>query len=364
MKHRQERILRVFVAAPSDVTREVKVLRKVVEKLNQEHGDHLGVRIELLNWKTNIIPGLGPDAQTVINEQIGDDYDVFVGILWTRFGTATPRARSGTEEEYKRAVERWQQDHQTQVMIYFSDMSARPSEVSPDQLAKVQNFRKKIAESTTNATALYCEFKKQETFRDLAGRHLAALMHKRSEKPVLRRIPAAKIADKETVSITLKEKKVPFVGLQDADFFVRKLTARAKGFQISVSVPEEPYWRVGFALSSDDYIQPGRSDIEITRDFLFHIGRGEPSDPKKRTDLHWQMYSERKPCSVPVLFSSGKKISLSIMFSQRRDALNICFAGQRLDVKINPNYCRYLYVLAWADWFDDFNVPVILKMLP
>ena len=43
--------------------------------------------------------GLGIDAQDVINRQLGE-YDIFLGIMNTRFGSPTHRADSGTEEEF------------------------------------------------------------------------------------------------------------------------------------------------------------------------------------------------------------------------------------------------------------------------
>ena len=64
------------------------------------------IRFELVMWETDTFPSIGKDAQSIINEQIGDDYDIFVGLMWTRFGTPTPRAGSGTEEEFNLALEK------------------------------------------------------------------------------------------------------------------------------------------------------------------------------------------------------------------------------------------------------------------
>ena len=52
-------------------------------------------------------PGLGLDVQQVVTEQIPCDYEVYVGILCTRVGTPTPRALSGTVEEFEDARRRW-----------------------------------------------------------------------------------------------------------------------------------------------------------------------------------------------------------------------------------------------------------------
>ena len=74
--------LKVFVASPSDVSEERKLLEQVVIELNKLIGTRLKYRLELIKWESDTYPGLGDDAQDVINKQIGDDYDVFIGIIW------------------------------------------------------------------------------------------------------------------------------------------------------------------------------------------------------------------------------------------------------------------------------------------
>ena len=93
-------ILQVFIASPGDVDPERAALEGVVSEFNLTWGDKHGVRLELVKWETHSRPGFGQDAQDVINRQVGDDYDIFLGIMWGRFGTATARAESGTEQQF------------------------------------------------------------------------------------------------------------------------------------------------------------------------------------------------------------------------------------------------------------------------
>src|SRR5687768_17874850 len=44
----------------------------------------LEIRLELVSWETHTYPAFGDDAQAVINDQIADDYDISIGIMWTR----------------------------------------------------------------------------------------------------------------------------------------------------------------------------------------------------------------------------------------------------------------------------------------
>ncbi|WP_462074860.1 hypothetical protein [Nitrospira sp. CMX1] len=54
----------------------------------------------------------------MINDQIGE-YDIFIGIMWRRFGTPTGVAGSGTEGEFRIAYKRWQENPQIALMFYF-----------------------------------------------------------------------------------------------------------------------------------------------------------------------------------------------------------------------------------------------------
>jgi len=90
---------RLFIASPGDVASERDALDRVVREVNQTHGAPLGYVIELWRWETHAVPG-GGRPQAVINDQI-PEYDIFIGIMWRRFGTPTGVAGSGTEEEYR-----------------------------------------------------------------------------------------------------------------------------------------------------------------------------------------------------------------------------------------------------------------------
>ena len=73
---RQEHVLSVFVASPSDVEAERGKLEDVIRELNLTWSRELSIRLDLVRWETHAYPGFGSDAQAVINEQIPDDYDL------------------------------------------------------------------------------------------------------------------------------------------------------------------------------------------------------------------------------------------------------------------------------------------------
>ena len=142
---RKETIISVFVASPEDVRDDTQCLVDVIDELNLTWSKNLGIRLELVRWETHAIPGVGSDSQDVINRTIGNDYDIFKGILWARIGKPTSSAISGTVEEFQRAYERSKVDpKQCKIMFYFRDSPLPPSLVDPAQLAEVNKFKQQL----------------------------------------------------------------------------------------------------------------------------------------------------------------------------------------------------------------------------
>lgn len=181
-------VLQLFLASPSDVVEERKILEEVISELNITLGDTHCIRLELLKWETHTQPGFGEDAQAVINHQIGDNYDIFMGVMWGRFGSATNRAESGTEEEFERAYERLKKPPVSeQIMFYFKNAGIPPSNIDTDQLGKVQEFKAKIS---NEYGGLYHEFDTLEQFQMKARIHLSKLVQDwiaSSSKPVVKK---------------------------------------------------------------------------------------------------------------------------------------------------------------------------------
>ena len=97
-------LFQVFVASPSDLAEEQKILGEVIDNINRTESDAHNIILKLLKWETDSYPGFRKYSQDVINQQIGNDYDIFLGIMWGRFGSPTPRAGSGTEEGVRSRV--------------------------------------------------------------------------------------------------------------------------------------------------------------------------------------------------------------------------------------------------------------------
>ncbi len=195
-------VLEVFVASPSDVIEERKILEEVINEFNITWGDTHAVRLELIKWETHTRPGLGDDPQDVVNKQIDDKYDVFLGIMWGRFGSPTHRAGSGTEEEFNRACSRLRKSPETvQILFYFKDAPIRPSELDVEQIAKVKEFQKKIADEHGG---LYHEFETTEDFRTKTRMHLSTVVQDwQKATPATGTVPATTTAPAPASSDTV-----------------------------------------------------------------------------------------------------------------------------------------------------------------
>ena len=104
----------------------------------------------------------------MINSQIGDEYDIFLGILWTRFGSKTLNYESGTEEEFYRALERSQQADKVHIMMYFNIEGVPLDSLDIEQYSKVRAFQKQIAE----LGCYYFTYVSSENFKNDLRAHL------------------------------------------------------------------------------------------------------------------------------------------------------------------------------------------------
>jgi hypothetical protein len=168
---REAKILTVFVASPKDVADDRATVVQAITEFNMTWGPRLGIYLDVVRWETHTYPGIGVDAQDVINRQIEENYDIFIGILWQRFGTPTGRAGSGTEEEFNRAFARHkEQPGSVHIMFYFNMAPCTPRSVTDaDQLGRVFKFKESLGEKGV----YYWEYAGSEEFAGFLRIHLA-----------------------------------------------------------------------------------------------------------------------------------------------------------------------------------------------
>ena len=166
--------LTIFVSGPSDAEAEKAALKVVVSDVSGMLEKTHGITLRLLGWPDSFRPGVGTDPQSVINQQLKDQYDVYLGILGTRFGQPTPRAGSGTAEEFEGAIDRFRKDTTSvRVLFYFNRMPVDPLDLDTDQLSKVQEFKGRLGAEGV----LYRDFSDTGDFAKKIREHLYDLVH-------------------------------------------------------------------------------------------------------------------------------------------------------------------------------------------
>lgn len=143
--------VRIFVSSPGDVQRERDQLDKVVQELNSTLAalvPERGLVLELWRWETDAHPGYGMGGpQNVIDRQAPiADFDIFIGIMWRRFGTPTEQRGSGTEEEFHAARQGWRANRRPrEILFYFCEAPHGPGTVAEtEQELKVARFREEL----------------------------------------------------------------------------------------------------------------------------------------------------------------------------------------------------------------------------
>jgi hypothetical protein len=306
---RNEAVVVAFAASPSDVEDERNKLEEVVRELNLTWSRTLQARLELIRWETHAYPGVGRDAQDVINQQLRDDYDIFIGIMWGKFGSPTERAGSGTEEEFRRAWRRHEAKDDVQIMFYFKDTPIAPSKTDPSQLARVQSFKSELGDGGV----LHWTFNTVEQFEGLLRMHLARQMQSRPSAAAAgsRQKPAARSADDDDQRATEEEP-----GILDL----------MEVFEERFETVNEIVTRIG-AETSDLGERMSTRTIDITTARAEAAGDLSRSDAKKLVNKaadDMNRYVTRAGAEIPILWEAlregiqalGKAATLSVDLDQ------------------------------------------------
>lgn len=156
------KLYRVLIASPSDVTEEREIIRKEIARWNSMHSESMKITLLPTGWETDAIPDLKERGQAVINRQLVDNCDILIGVFWTRIGTPTPEAESGTVEEIERASAEGKR-----CMVYFSDKQVSLSTVNKEQYERLEQYKQDL-----NKRGLTSQYKDTEQFKEQVFRHI------------------------------------------------------------------------------------------------------------------------------------------------------------------------------------------------
>lgn len=146
--------IQIFVSCPGDVNyykEAIKVICKSFSDTNNE------LFFTVKDWK-DIVGEYGTRPQEQINEAVGS-YDIYIGILWRRFGTPPGAVNSvtgeeigsGTEEEFLIALENWNGFKKPDIHLFFRTDKREVNDLNAlEQLGKVLKFQDEQRRSNLN----------------------------------------------------------------------------------------------------------------------------------------------------------------------------------------------------------------------
>jgi hypothetical protein len=161
------RIYRVFIASPGDLGPERQAAVDAVHAWNDLHSETIGIAYFPVRWETHVLPEAGRRPQEAINQQLLDGSDLLIGLFWTRLGTNTGVAPSGTVEEIERFI-----SFRRPAMIYFSR-----AQVDLDKLDLNQRGALKTFEGQLSDNALFSTFDSPSDLRSILATDLTRQAH-------------------------------------------------------------------------------------------------------------------------------------------------------------------------------------------
>ncbi|MBL4758987.1 MAG: hypothetical protein JKY32_15555 [Rhizobiales bacterium] len=200
----QATVLKIMIASPGDVIEERNQVRDIIHEWNDINSTSVNCVLMPVGWETHSSPDLGGRAQELINNRVLQDCDLLVGIFWTRLGTPTGEADSGTVEEIQK-----HQEAEKPVMLYFSTQPVAPESLDPDQYAALTQFKE-----WCRARGLTETFENISDFREKFRRQLQIILRdnpyfgKTIQSGQVTAIPINGLVNKEDESISLSEEAI------------------------------------------------------------------------------------------------------------------------------------------------------------
>ena len=181
--------LEIFISSPGDVIPERKIIRSIINDINDELSDR--VRLAPVFWEDE--PLLASDTfQAQIHP--AKNSDIYIGIFWSRLGSPLPESisrddgslyDSGSEYEYEDAYYGYKNNGKPEILVYrkmaeaFVSLSNRDGVMaSVDQFEKVEQFMQNWfidAEDGSYSGAYHC-FEEADQFEDMVYKHLKKLV--------------------------------------------------------------------------------------------------------------------------------------------------------------------------------------------
>lgn len=142
---KQNKTYTCFISSAGDCYEERQIVKQALNDISDKYSGLTGVTIKPFTWEEDVLNEFGADGQTLIDNAADKaDYDIFLGIMRYRFGTPTHSSGSGTEHEFKKALEKKKENLDTKVTFFFYGGQMNPEDFDQNQFSKVKEFKSSI----------------------------------------------------------------------------------------------------------------------------------------------------------------------------------------------------------------------------
>jgi hypothetical protein len=157
------KVIKVMIATPGDVAKERQLIRDTVYEWNYVHSEDKDIVLMPVGWESHASPSMGERPQAVINKQVLKDCDLLIAAFWTRLGSPTGKATSGTVEEIAEHLKAGKP-----AMLYFSSVPVVLESVDKKQYEALKKFKEECRQR-----GLIEEYDSPEDFKGKLSRQLA-----------------------------------------------------------------------------------------------------------------------------------------------------------------------------------------------
>lgn len=165
---KQLKVIKCLVISPQDVQAERVAVAGALERWNGQIGNTVDTLIHAVRWETHSTPELGGSPQALLNKQIVEDCDCAVAVFWSRLGTPTENASSGSIEEINEILARG-----GHVLVYICKRDIPQAIMDHDQLKRL-----KAALDTLRKKGIVFEYQSPEELQMLLMGHLTTTADK------------------------------------------------------------------------------------------------------------------------------------------------------------------------------------------
>ncbi len=138
------RKFKVFIGSPTDTKSEREIVDEVIDQINDTLGRERNILVEAFKWEKSVIPDVGNTPQDVINKQ-GDGFDIFVGLMWNKYGTKGANGMSPSEEEYDIAYKSFKNGGSCKRILYFcNEAPIKPKDIDVNQITYIRAFHERL----------------------------------------------------------------------------------------------------------------------------------------------------------------------------------------------------------------------------